>query len=111
MKIMVTGDRRYANERVVFDALVSYGPDSTLIVGDAKGADRVARGVARALGWPVVVKRAKWDEHGRAAGPIRNQEMIGLAPDVVVAFPLPGSKGTWDAVRRARKAGIPVVFG
>ena len=43
MKIMVTGDRRYANERVVFDALVSYGPGSTLIVGDARGADRVAR--------------------------------------------------------------------
>ena len=28
--------------------------------------------------------------------------------DRVYAFPMKGSRGTWDCVRRAEKAGIPV---
>jgi hypothetical protein len=30
------------------------------------------------------------------------------APDFVMAFPLPDSRGTWDMVNRAKKAGIVV---
>jgi len=52
--------------------------------------------------------RAKWSKHGRAAGPIRNQEMIDeCKPDLVVAFP--GGRGTADMVRRAKAAGIRVI--
>ena len=47
-----------------------------------------------------------------AAGHRRNAEMVALGADLVLAFPLPGprtrSRGTWDCVKRARAAGIPV---
>jgi hypothetical protein len=29
-------------------------------------------------------------------------------PDLVLAFPTKNSVGTWDMIRRARKAGVPV---
>jgi len=51
--------------------------------------------------------RPDWKKHGRAAGPIRNQEMADTRPDLGVSFP--GGRGTADMVRRARAAGIEVV--
>lgn len=51
---------------------------------------------------------ADWVTLGKAAGPIRNQQMLDEAkPDWVVAFP--GGNGTADMVRRARKAGVKIV--
>src|SRR6266536_1924225 len=54
---------------------------------------------------------AQWDQHGKAAGPRRNQLMLeGGKPDVVWCFisrPLDESRGTADMVRRARAAGVP----
>lgn len=46
-----------------------------------------------------------------SAGGVRNQEMVNLGGYLVcLAFPLAGSRGTWDCVARARVAGIPVEF-
>ena len=48
---------------------------------------------------------ADWKVRGRAAGHIRNQQMLDEGrPHLVVAFP--GGRGTADMVRRARAAGI-----
>ena len=49
--------------------------------------------------------------HGKAAGPIRNREMLrDGGPEMVAAFhtDLSQSKGTLDMVRIARSAGVPV---
>jgi len=51
---------------------------------------------------------ADWERHGRAAGPIRNQEMADAGADLCIAFPYGIGKGTYDMIERARKAGIPV---
>jgi hypothetical protein len=62
------------------------------------------------MGLPVESFPADWEQYGRAAGPIRNQQMLEAKPDRVFAFheDLEHSKGTGDMVRRARKAGVPV---
>ena len=55
---------------------------------------------------------ADWGRHGRAAGPIRNQEMLDVGGhDLVVAVnrDWAKSKGTNDMVKRCERAGIPVV--
>jgi hypothetical protein len=71
------------------------------------GADRWADEWATTSWCPAVTFEADWKAHGRAAGPIRNQQMIDDGrPDLVVAFP--GGRGTADMVRRARRAGIVV---
>lgn len=50
---------------------------------------------------------ADWARHGKAAGPIRNGEMVALDAHECVAFPGTG-QGTRDCMRRAAAAGIPV---
>lgn len=84
-----------------------------LIVGDAKGADSIAWAWAK-LGR---VKRrrykANWEKYGRAAGPIRNNRMLGHGkPDLVLAFhnDISSSKGTRHCTESARKRGIPVIL-
>jgi len=116
VKVMVTGSRRWKAREPIQNALFRHftpGGVNILIVGDASGADCIAADIARLeIPFEVKVHRAAWGKHGKAAGPMRNQRMVDQKPDVCLAFPTvsedtPGS-GTWDAVRRARKAGIPV---
>lgn len=92
---------------VLFDAFTT--EDVELIVGDCPtGADAEARDVARGYKFDVRMFVAGWGEHGKAAGPIRNQQMIDAAPDRVVAYWDGKSRGTLDLITRAAKAGIPV---
>ena len=86
-----------------------------LLHGGARGADRTIGRAAHQLGWPVEVLPADWRRHGRAAGPIRNRELLELAISraealssaaatvsvLVVAFP--GGAGTASLVREARR--------
>jgi len=57
-------------------------------------------------GIEVVVCPANWKQYGRREGPIRNREMLELAPDLLVAFP--GGRGTADMVTAAEQKGIPI---
>jgi hypothetical protein len=114
VRILVCGSRNYPVDHVLPALLESYwrAVDSmVLIEGGAPGADRHAKEWARCHGVPVWEYKAEWSEHGRAAGPIRNERMLGEGrPDLVLAFvnkPLLESRGTADMVRRARDAGVP----
>jgi hypothetical protein len=107
---MVTGGRDYPHEEIIratFDQFISfYGPITELVVGDATGADSLAKVVAMEYGIPVRVFYADWKKFGKCAGSIRNGWMIDTRPDFVLPFP--GGRGTADAVRRAKKAKIPL---
>lgn len=87
----------------------SYDP-VTIIHGAARGADTIADICAQLLGYEIERYPANWDEHGRAAGPIRNQEMLDTGIDLCIAFhyDLSNSKGTANMIRRCERAGIPV---
>lgn len=83
--------------------------------GAAPGADTLAGEAVRLrrviLRDDVTEERhpADWAKHGRAAGPIRNREMLASGIDRVYAFRLPGdSPGTDHMVRIAQEAGVPV---
>jgi imidazolonepropionase-like amidohydrolase len=117
MVVLVTGDRNWRDGDMIRTALWNHFND-TLIHGDARGADRIAAGIAERRGMSVIPFPAKWDEHGKAAGPIRNEEMLQALlkarergrPVTVHAFhdDLEASKGTADMVHRARRAGFDV---
>lgn len=110
MKLMVTGGRDFGDRRYVSDVLstVHYlHPVDLLIVGDATGVDALATAWAEEVDVPVEVHFAEWQTHGRAAGPIRNKEMVDCEPDLVIAFP--GGAGTANAVKTARQANITVI--
>lgn len=111
MRVLVCGDRNWTNYSIIRSVLESL-PTSTLIIeGEAKGADSIARDIAKMLGMTVIQFPADWTKYGKAAGPIRNRQMLKEGkPDRVIAFHsnISKSKGTADMVRVARQAGIPV---
>ena len=86
-----------------------------LLHGGARGADAAIGRAAQQLGWSALVMPAQWQLHGRAAGPIRNRELLeqgvaravthsspgSLTSVLVVAFP--GGAGTASLVREARR--------
>lgn len=92
----------------VLDLIHDDTPITTLIHGAASGADSHAGAWAKSRGIAVKEFPADWSLNGKAAGPIRNHQMLIVGkPDLVVAFP--GGRGTDDMVRKARDVGVRVV--
>lgn len=118
MRVLVCGGRDYDDWNTLKEELQFRfaGAHRTLVIihGSARGADSLAsRWVTYAnntLHWDVKEEKypADWKTHGKAAGPIRNQQMLKEGkPDLVIAFP--GGRGTKDMVAKAKKAGINVI--
>lgn len=110
MKVIVCGGRNFDNKEFVFqqlDKLHAATPIEWVIEGGAKGADALAMQWAgsRQVGWTEI--KAYWKKDGRAAGPIRNAEMLKHEPDLVVAFP--GGPGTANMIKQAKAAGVKVL--
>jgi hypothetical protein len=112
--LLVTGSRDWEDVGVVGAALTKaikgWGV-THLVHGDARGADRLA---ARCAAWCLGPDRVKafpadWKKHGKAAGVLRNQQMLREAnPDVCLAFSAtPITRGTQDMVNRCLRAGVP----
>lgn len=116
-RILVTGSRDWTDEGgiliAIIEALHTLGhvrdEEVVIVHGAARGADTLAGIETVQCGFRVEAHPADWRAHGKAAGPIRNAEMVRLGAHVCLAFPQRGSVGTWDCVRRAEAAGIPVV--
>lgn len=107
-RILVCGGRDFDDFFTLDMVMEAYLEEVPHIIhGGAKGADSLAGDWAYMNVLPCTVYPAQWNRHGKAAGPIRNQQMLDEGkPDLVVAFP--GGRGTADMIRRARKAGVDV---
>jgi len=104
LKVLITGDRNWNNKTAIKRELSKFPPETIIIHGGARGADKLAGEVAKELGFQVQEYPADWQKHGKAAGPIRNQEMLEKeSPEYCIAFhfDLKQSKGTRDMVKRA----------
>lgn len=110
VKILVTGSRDWDDYNTIVHTLIQINPlmgrTHTLIQGGARGADQLAFEAGQAMAWTPQTVPAKWTEHGKAAGFIRNQEMVDMNPDVCVVFRRNMSRGATDCGNRAEKAGI-----
>lgn len=120
-RVLVCGGREYGEHPQDWPTLltalngVAYGLDMiglgpvAFMQGDyPTGADRLARVWAQQMGIPCRGFPADWDTHGKAAGPIRNSQMLSEGkPHLVIPFA--GGDGTADMVKKARKAGVPVL--
>lgn len=111
--MLVCGGRDFSDAELLRDCLnelLERYPITTVVHGAARGADSLAGEWAEDCGLLVEEYPADWNKYGKAAGPIRNQQMLeSLTPgeDIVVAFP--GGRGTQDMIDRSRKAGVYVV--
>ena len=110
-------DLAWPQQRIAAELLARTGgrPVHLLLHGGARGADAAIGRAAQQLGWASLVMPAQWQLHGRAAGPIRNRELLEQAVAraeahsspgyqasvLVVAFP--GGTGTASLVQQARR--------
>ena len=108
MKVLVCGDRNWTSRLIIKEWLKYLKPD-LVIEGECRGADLIGKSVAKELGIPVDPHPANWEQYHKAAGNIRNREMLDLEPDLVLAFHfyIEESKGTADCLTEAERRGIP----
>jgi hypothetical protein len=94
---------------ILFNPDDNWLPNDIIIInGAAKGVDEVSSEWAIVNWCKYFEFPANWKKYGKAAGHIRNKQMLNEGkPDVVLAFP--GGKGTANMVKQAEESGIPVI--
>lgn len=111
-RILITGSREWQDEALIRDALdMAWGtlggdPETVIVSGNAWGADEMCERWAESHGLTVERHPADWATHKKAAGFVRNAEMVALGADLCVAFIYDGSKGATMTANLAEKAGI-----
>jgi len=113
MKLVITGSRfGRADVEYWLDRWVrKYGVPDLIILGDARGVDAQARAWCIKHGYNHRVFVADWATHGKAAGPLRNQQMMDAADvgDWCIGLPAGEGAGTFDCLRRAKNRGLFIV--
>lgn len=117
MRLVISGGRYFNDVALLWrtlDEIHNETPVQLLVEGASDdvtgpyiGADFWAHQWALARQVPCIRERAEWKKLGRAAGPIRNGNMLkGYLPDRLVAFP--GGRGTANMVSQSEKAGLVI---
>jgi hypothetical protein len=111
MKVLVCGGRDFDDAIVAYAALNAIDKESTItaiVHGDCPGADKLASEWAEDNNKTIHAHPAQWKKYGRAAGPIRNQEMLNTHPDIDLIVALPGGRGTEGMIKLAEAKGIKI---
>ncbi len=111
MRVLICGDRYWADDLAIRTYILEHPDITTVIEGEQRGADIIARNIANDLHIKVLPFPANWDLYHKAAGAIRNKQMLDEGkPDLVVAFHnnIAQSKGTKNMIELAKKYSIPV---
>lgn len=112
--VLVTGAREWIDADAIADRLRCY-PGALVIHGGAHGADMIAHTIAESWGMHTLCE-SYFGDVGLRGGPARNALLVDLAATyaahgytvVVEAFPTASSRGTWDCVSKAERAGLKV---
>lgn len=91
----------------VLQFIKSLPADVSVVSGGAVGVDSIADEACARLGLRFHSHRPDYDRYGKQAPLIRNQLIVDDA-DEIHAWPSSWSRGTWDTIRKAEKAGKPV---
>lgn len=110
MHVIIAGGRDFVDSNrmgEVLDRLFSLNKPDSIICGMANGADKLGWEYARSRGIAIQEFPANWDDHGKAAGPIRNRKMAEVATHLV-AFWDGRSAGTKHMISVAEKMGLQI---
>lgn len=116
-RLLITGSRYFNDADLMHTAirdavstLRGFGFNHVVLVhGGARGADMLAAHIGRSMGLEIEAHPARWDVYGKAAGPVRNREMVELGADLMLAFPVGESRGTRGCMQLAREKGCAVI--
>lgn len=105
-RVIIAGGRDFNDYAKLSEAMDFYlgqiDDEIVVLCGLCKGADALGEQYARERGYRLSYHPANWEQHGRAAGPIRNEEMAKSA-DALVAFWDGESRGTMNMIELAKK--------
>lgn len=112
-KLIIAGSRTFDDyprmERDLLQLLRDRWPDVEIVCGGCpSGADALASRFAREQGLALKVMPADWHKWGRAAGPIRNDEMA-MYGHALLCYWDGRSAGSKNMIRCARLRGLRVV--
>jgi len=103
MRIIIAGSRTCTDMEVLNKAIIVSGVIPTVVLsGKARGADTLGEQWATINGISVEPYPADWEQFGKAAGSIRNQQMADNAEGLIALWD-GKSKGTKDMIQRARR--------
>lgn len=114
VRILITGSRAWLDSESIEAWLIQkvheYTIDEckvTLVSGHCPtGVDKLGELIAKKLGWNIELHPADWNKYGKSAGFKRNQVMVDLGADMVLAFIKDESKGASHTASAAINAGL-----
>lgn len=108
MKVIIAGSRTITDYNLVVQAIKESGFTITEVVcGLAKGPDTLGEKYAIEHNIPIAYFPADWSGKGRAAGPLRNEQMGDYA-DALIAVYDGNSRGTKHMIYYSKKKGLLV---
>lgn len=116
--ILVTGSRNFPYPDLVVDSikltlhrLNQSLLNCNLVTGGARGVDTIAEKYWRNCGGKVTVVKPDWDMYGRAAGVLRNKDMVDrYEVDIILAFIYNHSRGSTQCYQYALDRQKPAIL-
>lgn len=107
MKTAVIGTRTFDNYPQLCEILNNLSNKPTEIIsGGATGADTLAERYAKEHDLALTVIKPDWAKYGKAAGPIRNVQIIEACEQLVAVWD-GQSNGTGHTIKTAKAKGKP----
>lgn len=113
MNLIIAGCRDFTDRDFIYEGIDSFitdhGTPRLIIEGGATGVDQIAGEYAKDHNIPLQIFKADWNKYGRAAGPIRNEEMAKHGTHLL-AFWDGKSRGTKNMIEMAKLYGLTVII-
>lgn len=89
MKIVIAGTRTFSDYKLMDEEIKKFLIENEvsnpeIVSGMSRGADKLGFRWAEQNGFQTKKFPADWNKYGRAAGPIRNKEMLNYGDSVLV---------------------------
>ena len=107
MRVIICGSRTWVGAGIIAARVRDFASDTIVITGGAVGVDQLAHSFAVEAGLSTEEYPADWKTYGRAAGPVRNAQMLDSGADLVIAFWDGESPGTKDMINKAKHRKVP----
>lgn len=120
ISIIICGGRHFENYQMLKSTVDKYLENNgilyeevEIVSGHCQGADMLGERYANEHGCSLRVFSAEWTKYGRAAGPIRNKQMVDYLTTtekgLVVAFVSDNTRGTRNTIAQAQKLDIETI--
>lgn len=107
MKTIIAGSRKITGYNLLLEAIQQSWTPTQVICGGAPGVDYLGSRWAKEHDVPLVMVLADWARIGRAAGILRNKEMVGIAEGLIAVWD-GKSPGTQHIIEEAQRRSLRV---